>query len=236
MKALTSPTLGETVNELLLDRAVWIAYEKAREKKSKKPRDKGKPLANSIEELILLISSLFTPDIYLELKASIHILRRTGVANLARDRRNESAQGYSLAGMAPDGELPNTIRALQQRWDHARHLTSLGDSCWHKVDLTLIRLELYNYWNQALKIYTSTFDDDVSVKDRRYMERFVDRALPGPGRRGKRGGKRADKLKRALSPYLGSYGEESKDHVGLCDQGRKSRCGIQPTLGFASSN
>ena len=209
-ESTNEPTLGETLKEILLDRAVWIAYEKAREKKSKKPGDKAKPLANSIEELIVLISSLFTPDAYLELKASMdHILRRTGVANLPRDRRNEPARGYSLAGMALDGEPPDTIRALQQRWNHARHLTSLGDSCWHKVDLTLVRLELYNYWKQALRIYTSTSDDDKSVKDRKCMERFVDRALPG--RRGKRGGKRADELKRALSPYLGIYGEDNKN-------------------------
>ena len=203
------PTLGETLNEILLDGAVWIAYEKAREKKSKKAGHKAKPLANSIEELISLISSLFTPDAYLELKASMnHILRRTGVANLPRDKRNEPARGYTLAGMALDGESPDTIRALQQRWNHARHLTSLGDSCWHKVDLTLVRLELYNYWEQALRIYTSTSDDDKSVRDRKQMERFVDRALPG--RRGKRGGKRADELKRAISPYLGIYGQDNK--------------------------
>ncbi|KAL8708229.1 MAG: hypothetical protein Q9225_007637 [Loekoesia sp. 1 TL-2023] len=219
--SVDEPSLRETIKEILSDPAFRKALEDSKNKASKssgkaqKPNGKAKnssneakKLSDKVKDLVILINSFFAPEAYLELKASIaNILRYTNVSNIPGNYHSERVSGYGLAGKVFDSNSPDTLRALQERWNHARHMETLGDKHWHKVELMLARMELYLYWEQALRIYTS--NDDKSAKDREYMEQFVDNSLGG--RRRRRGGKRVDDLKLAITPYLGIRGEEDNN-------------------------
>ncbi|KAL8713251.1 MAG: hypothetical protein Q9225_006817 [Loekoesia sp. 1 TL-2023] len=190
--------LRETVGEILSDQAVRKALEQS--------GGKAKQCTDRVKALIGLIDSFFTPKPYLDLKASMsNIISHTGISDIPRDDYNEPVPGYSLAGKCFDGQTHATLRALRDRWNHARSVQSQADKGWHKVNLMLSALEFYLYWEHLRTIYTS--DDERFMKDRESLQWFVDRhSQDRPS-----GRKRVDDLKRAVAPYLGI--EKRDDHT-----------------------
>ncbi|KAL8992305.1 MAG: hypothetical protein Q9188_007619, partial [Gyalolechia gomerana] len=154
---------------------------------------------NTVKLLLELVASWFDISPYKALGESMaYIIDRTSTSNIPQDFHHEPTSGHSLSGKRFDGDPPESLGRLRDRWNNTRSTCCLGNKFWQSIKFKLSAMELYVHWDYLQMVYKS--EKPEFATDQAYIQRLVKNAL---GNQHPSGRKTVDMLKRAVAPYLG---------------------------------
>lgn len=170
-------------------------------------REEAGRCKKTVKLLFEVVISWFEPAPYKALGESMaYIIEHTSTSEIPRDHDHEPTPGHSLSGKSFDGDSPECLQRLRDRWNHTRSTRCLANKFWQGVKFRLSAMELFLHWEHLQDIFSST-GPELAV-ERAYLQRLVN-SIPGNTQR--RGRKDAARLKIAIAPYLGIGGNDGND-------------------------
>ncbi|KAL8967912.1 MAG: hypothetical protein Q9197_005163 [Variospora fuerteventurae] len=159
----------------------------------------------TVKLLLELVLSWFKPAPYKALGESMaYIIDHTSTSEIPKDHDHEPAPGYSLSGKSFDGDVPESLQRLRDRWNHTRSTQCLANKFWQSVKFRLSSMGLFLHWEHLQDVYSSQKPEFAA--DQAYLRRLVNSI---PGNTPRSGRRDAARLKIAIAPYLGIGGNDS---------------------------
>ncbi|KAL8921336.1 MAG: hypothetical protein Q9208_005768 [Pyrenodesmia sp. 3 TL-2023] len=160
----------------------------------------------AVKLLLELVLSWFKPAPYKALGESMaYIIDHTSISEIPKDHGHEPTPGHSLSGKRFEGDVPESLQRLRDRWNHTRSTQCLANRFWQNVKFRLSAMDLFLHWEHLQDTYSSK--KPKFAAEQAYLQRLVNSI---PGNTQGSGRRDAARLKIAIAPYLG---------IGLNDGG-----------------